>query len=95
MVTFVHAGFRVDDYDEWKKGFDASLPQRQIAGEVSYQVLHSVDDDSHLTVVSVLKNVALVKAFMNAPNYIEMMKASGVSELGQRFLLEEVDSGTH
>lgn len=95
MVTFVHAGFRVNDYDEWKKGLDASLQQRQIAGEVTYQVLRSVDDDNCLTVISVLKNVVLVSAFMNAPNFVEMMKASGVAELGQRFLLEEVESGTH
>ena len=34
MVTFMHAGFRVDDFDVWKKGFDGSATQRKMAGEV-------------------------------------------------------------
>ena len=95
MVKFMHAGFRVDDYAKWKKGFDASLPQRQLAGEVSYEVLRSVDDEHRLTVVSVLKNAAVVSAFVKAPNFIEMMMAAGIAEMGQVLLLEEVDSATH
>ncbi len=95
MVTFVHLGFRVNDFEQWKKGFDASAPQRKMAGEVSYQVLRDVDDPDLLTVVSVLKNAALVTAFMKAPTFESVMKASGVAEMGQVHLLEEVESGQH
>ena len=95
MVTFVHAGFRVNDYEQWKRGFDASAPQRKMAGEVSYRVLRDVEDTESLTVVSVLKNMALVAAFTKAPNFESMMKASGVVQMGQVSLLEEVDSGPH
>lgn len=95
MVTFVHVGFRVNDFEQWKKGFDASAPQRKMAGEVSYQVLRDVDDPDLLTVVSVLKNAALVTAFMKAPTFESVMKASGVAEMGQVHLLEEVESGQH
>ena len=95
MVTFVHSGFRVNDYKQWKRGFDASAPQREMAGEVSYQVLRDVDDPDRLTVVSVLKNAALVTAFMKAPTFESVMKASGVAEMGSVHLLEEVDSSTH
>jgi quinol monooxygenase YgiN len=95
MVTFMHAGFRVDDYEAWKKGFDASVGQRQMAGEVSFQVLRDTGDPNRLTVVSVLKTPALVSAFMHSPTFESMMKASGVTEMGAVLLMEETDGGTH
>ncbi len=95
MVTFLHAGFRVDDDEVWKKGFDASAPQRKMAGEVSFQVLSHTPAPNRLTVVSVLDNSALVSAFMNAPTFEGAMKASGVTEMGEVSLMEETDSGTH
>ena len=95
MITFMHVDFRVEDYQQWKSGFDASLPQRQMAGEVSYQILRNVDDEKSLTVVSVLKNAAVVGAFIKAPTFLEAMKASGISQMGQVFLLEEIDGATH
>ena len=95
MVTFMHAGFRVEDYDAWKKGFDASAGQRQMAGEVSYQVLRDTEDPNRLTVVSVLRTPALVSAFMHSPTFESMMEASGVTEMGEVLLMEETDSGAH
>jgi len=95
MVTFMHAGFHVDDYEEWKKGFDSSVLQRKMAGEVSYQVLRDTKDRSRLTVVSVLKTPALVSAFISSPTFESVMKASGVTGMGEVLLMEEMDSGTH
>lgn len=76
-------------------GFDASLPQRQMAGEVSYLVLHDVNDPASLTVLSILKNAAVVSPFVRAPNFTETMKASGVTQMGQVLLLKETDGATH
>ncbi|MBU0595928.1 antibiotic biosynthesis monooxygenase [Candidatus Bipolaricaulota bacterium] len=95
MVTFMHAGFYVADFDAWKKGFDASTAQRKMAGEVSYQVLRDTQDPNHLTVVSVLNTPALVSAFMNSPTFEGAMKASGVIQMGEVLLMEEADSGAH
>ena len=58
-------------------------------------MLRNVEDPERLTIVSFLKNAALVTAFMKASNFESMMKASGVVQMGQVYLLEEVDSGTH
>lgn len=95
MVTFMHAGFRVDDFDAWKTGFDASANQRKMAGEVSFQVLRDTEDPNRLTVVSVLSTPALVSAFMHSPTFEGVMKASGVAEMGEVLLMEEIASGTH
>ena len=95
MVTFIHAGFRVEDFDAWKKGFDASAAQRKMAGEVSFQVLRDTEDPNRLTVISVLNTPALVSAFMHSPTFEGTMKASGVAEMGEVLLMEEIASGTH
>ena len=28
MVTHVHVGFKVENYERWKEGYDASIEQR-------------------------------------------------------------------
>jgi len=91
----MHAGFHVEDYETWKKGFDASAGQRRMAGAVSFQVLRDTENPRRLTVVSVLKTPALVSAFMHSPVFESMMKASGVARMGEVLLMEETDSGTH
>jgi len=50
MVTHLHAGFKVEDYERWKEGYDASIGQRKASGEVSFQVFRNADDPNTVTV---------------------------------------------
>ncbi len=95
MVTHLHVGFKVEDYERWKEGYDASIGHRKFAGEISYQVFHNVDDPNTVTVLSVQKSKEGILAFMNSPDLKEKMQAAGVVQMGEMFLLEEMDSGTH
>jgi len=36
-----------------------------------------------------------VRAFLESPSLKAAMKASGITEMGQMFIMEQVDSGTH
>jgi len=36
-----------------------------------------------------------VKAFMDSPDLQSRMKEAGITRMGQQFILEETDSGTH
>ena len=94
MVTHMHVGFRVQEYERWKAGYDASVEHRKAAGEVSYQVFRSVDDPNVVTVVSVQKSAERVQAFLDSPELKEGMKKAGVIEMGTMLLLEEADRGT-
>ncbi len=94
MVTHLHVGFKVGDYDQWKKGYDASVEQRKANGEISFQVFHSVDDPNMVTVLSVQESAEQVQAFMDSPDLKARMEAAGVIEMGEMFILEEMDSGT-
>jgi len=95
MVTHLHVGFRVEDYNEWKEGYDASIEQRKASGEISFRVLRDVDDPNTIAVLSEQKSAEEVRAFMASPDLKERMEAAGIIDMGQMFILEEMDSGTH
>ena len=95
MVTHVHVGFKVENYERWKEGYDASIEQRKAAGEVSFQVFRNVDDPNTVTVLSVQESAEQVQAFMDSPDLKARMEAAGITEMGQMLIVEEMDSGTH
>ena len=94
MVTHLHVAFEVEDYDAWKKGYDASRDVRKASGEVSYRIYHNVDDPGTVTVLSVQKSAENVQNLMDSPDMKQRMQAAGITKMGQMFLLEEVESGT-
>jgi quinol monooxygenase YgiN len=95
MVTHLHVGFKVKNYEQWKQGYDASLEQRKASGEISFQVFRNVDDPNIVTVLSVQQSAEQVQAFMDSPDLQARMKASGITEMGKILIMEEMDSGTH
>jgi quinol monooxygenase YgiN len=95
MVTHVHVGFKVKDYEQWKEGYDASIEQRKAAGEISFQVFRNVDDPNTVTVLSVQESAERVQAFLDSPDLKVRMEAAGITEMGQMLIMEEMDSGTH
>ena len=95
MVTHLHVGFKVEDYDRWKEGYDASIEQRKAAGEISFQVFRNVDAPHTVTVLSVQESAEQVRAFIDSPDLQARMKAAGITQMGQMLIMEEMDSGTH
>jgi quinol monooxygenase YgiN len=95
VVTHLHVGFKVKNYEQWKQGYDASLEQRKASGEISFQVFRNVNDPNTVTVLSVQQSAEQVQAFMDSPDLKARMKASGITQMGQMLILEEMDSGTH
>ena len=93
MVTHVHVGFKVENYERWKEGYDASIEQRKATGEISFQVFRNVNDPNTVTVLSVQESAEQVQAFMDSPDLKARMEAAGITEMGQMFILEEMDSG--
>ena len=95
MVTHLHVGFKVEDYNRWKDGYDASIEQRKASGEISFQVFRNVDDPNTVTVLSVQESAEKVPAFMDSPDLQARIKAAGVTQMGQMLIMEQMDSGTH
>jgi len=95
MVTHLHVSFKVENYERWKEGYDASLEQRKAAGEISFKVFRNVDDPNTVTVLSVQESAEQVQAFIDSSDLKERMKAAGITKMGQMLIMEEMDSGTH
>ncbi len=95
MVTHVHVGFKVEDYERWKEGYDASIDQRKASGEISFQVFRNVDDPNTMTVISVQESAEGIQAFMDSPDLKARMGAAGITQMGLMLILEEMDGGTH
>jgi len=95
MVTLLHVGFKVENYEKWKEGYDASIEQRKAAGEISFQVFRNVDDPNTVTVLSVHESAEKVKAFIDSPDLKARMKAAGITQMGQMLYVDQMDSGTH
>lgn len=95
MVTHAHVAFRVEDYEQWKAGYDESVELRKGSGEVSYRIFRSTDDPNVVTVLSEQRSAEQVQAFLDSPDLKERMRAAGVVEMGKMLLLEETDSGVH
>ena len=95
MVTHLHVGFKVEDYNRWKEGYDASIEQRKAAGEISFQVFRNVDDPHTVTVLSVQESAEGIQAFIDSPDLKARMKTAGITQMGQMLIVEEMDNGTH
>ena len=95
MVTHLHVGFKVENYERWKEGYDASIEQRKATGEVSFQVFRNVDDPNTVTVLSVQESAEQVQAFMDSPDLKARMEAAGITEMGKMLIVQEMDSGIH
>ena len=95
LVTHLHVGFRVEDYEQWQAGYDASLDARKASGELAYQVYRNVDDPNVVTVLSVQRSAEEIQAFMDSPDMEERMKAAGITQMGEQYILEAMDSGEH
>ncbi len=95
MVTHLHAGFKVENYEQWKEGYDASLEERKASGEISYQVYRNADNPNTVTVLSVQESAEKVQAFLDSPDLKARMEAAGITQMGQMFIMEQMDSGSH
>ena len=95
MVTHLHVGFKVEDYERWKEGYDKSIEQRKEAGEISFKVYRNTDDPNTVTVLSVQESAERIKAFIDSPDLRDRMKEAGIIQMGEMLIMEEMDSGTH
>jgi heme-degrading monooxygenase HmoA len=69
---------KVADYGRWKEAFDSDLTNRKRAGEIGYQVLHSIDDPREIVVLSDWQTIEEARKFMSSGELHQRMKDAGV-----------------
>ena len=74
-VLIIH---EVEDYEAWKKIFDAASAIRKNAGELSYQVLKLDTDANKIVHFSKWRSIADAKTFFESAKLVEIRKQAGV-----------------
>lgn len=74
-VLIIH---EVEDYEAWKKIFDAAAPIRKNAGEQSYQILKLINNPNKIVHFSKWASISDAKAFFESAQLIEIRKQAGV-----------------
>jgi hypothetical protein len=68
----------VADFDRWKKAFDDHAPARASAGVLAHAVNRSVENPNQVVAFLQAENEGKLRAFIEAPELAEAMKAAGV-----------------
>jgi len=81
----------VENYESWKKQFDANADARKKYGWLSHSISRDPAEPNTVVVISKVKSLDQVKAFSQDPVVRERMATSGVKEHSLRLMLEEAE----
>nr|WP_315430232.1 antibiotic biosynthesis monooxygenase [uncultured Albidiferax sp.] len=88
-VLIIH---EVQDYNAWKKVFDAAAGIRKDAGERSYQVLRYDSDANQIVHFSRWTSLADARTFFESPRLVQIRKEAGV-KAPEFIYLEQLEAG--
>lgn len=81
----------VEDYEKWKKVFDADAPMRKSGGSKGGRLYRSADNPNQLIVQLDWESAEKAQQFASSPGLRETMERSGVVGMPQVFFLEEIE----
>lgn len=94
MAYLIGVKIKVADFETWKASFDGSVEVRKAAGEISYRLFRMADAPNNLVLLCEWDTADNAKAFAESGELREAQEASGVVELPEVLILEEVDTGS-
>ncbi|MBA3693781.1 MAG: hypothetical protein H0X49_05705 [Acidobacteria bacterium] len=78
MANYMIARASVQDFSEWKTGYDAHEPSRAAAGLTEKHVLQDVDDANMVTLIFEAEDLKRAEEFSNSDDLREAMQKAGV-----------------
>ena len=94
MAYLIGVKIRVANYETWKANFDGSADMRKAAGEKSYRLFRSADDANELTLLCEWDTAESARRFLESEDLRLAQQASGVVEMADTWVLEEIERGT-
>ncbi len=88
-VLIIH---EVEEYQAWKKVFDAAAHIRKQAGEISYQVLKYENQPNKIVHFSVWVSHEKAKTFFESPALVQIREQAGV-KAPSFIYLNELETG--
>ena len=78
-MPHVLVSHRVNDFDAWREGFDASYEMRKEAGEVSFQLFNGSDNSLFVVGLFEWESLEKAKSFFEDARLKDAMVAAGVA----------------
>ena len=78
----------VQDFTEWKRGYDAHLPRRNEAGLTEKYLLQSADNPNEVVVLFEAKDLDRAKAFAESADLRDAMEKVGVMDKPDIYFLK-------
>jgi len=78
MANFMITRARVQDFSEWKTGYDAHEPSRAAAGLREKHLLQETDDPNAVMLIFEAEDLKRAEEFSNSDDLREAMQKSGV-----------------
>lgn len=93
MVT-IDIRHKVENFEEWKRAFDAGRPIRRASGEIACRVYTVHGSPSDVMVSVDWDSLDRARAFLASPKLHEAMAKAGVREMPHILILERRDEYT-
>ena len=91
MKPHVLVRHKVDDFDSWKEGFDASAEMRQSHGAEKGHLFRSADNPDEVFILFHWDDIDRARTFTQSAELREAMEKAGVSDQPEIYFLDEVE----
>ena len=78
MASYLLVRAKVQNFEAWKKAYDAHLPVRQEYGLGEEHLLREADDPNDVVLLFKASTLDRARAFMADPSVVEVIQKSGV-----------------
>jgi hypothetical protein len=88
MASYMLVRHKVQDFEVWKAGFDAHLPNRLEAGLTDKKLLRGADDTNEVILLFKAADLDCAKAFSESADLRETMQKLGVIDKPDIYFLK-------
>lgn len=87
MAAFLLLRHKVRDFSEWKRGYDAHLPNRVAAGLTEKHLLRNAADANEVVILFEAQDLDRARAFTESADLRETMQKVGVVDKPDLYFL--------
>ena len=91
MATTMFVKHKVDDYGNWKRGYDAFASTRKEKGVIAASVHRDTDDPNIIIVMHKFKDMTAAMAFVNSEELKSAMVDAGVNGPPEFWFGEDIE----
>ncbi len=91
-MSFAIVRATVQDFEQWKKGFDEAAPLRKAHGSKGARVFRSVENPDEVIILGQYEDLQKARVLLQSPEFREATQRAGVTGKPDVTLVDEVHS---